>query len=145
MLTLVNHGPLLVECSYWGSDHDLAGKLLVSCNAGAIRCLLPRSLWSLVPDLRKSRHAVLSRGPWPDEGLDEAAEILWEDGTDAPHAWHLSPDSFVSGLPAEPKPGQEWTISAWIERDGRPHRAIERRCFWRRVERIPCLRPWEAS
>jgi hypothetical protein len=143
ILHVENHGPLITATNYWQTDAARAGALHVSVNAGAIRCLLPESMWSCIPDLRKSRHAVLSRGPWPAEGLAEAVEIMWEDDTEAPIAWHLSSESF-SMLPAEPPVGREWIISAWVERDGRPHRALERPCHWRRVERIPCLKPWES-
>ncbi|MCI0437116.1 MAG: hypothetical protein L0271_26280 [Gemmatimonadetes bacterium] len=144
MITVENHGPLIVATNYWQTEHAERGMMHVSINAGAIRCLLPLSIAGVIRELRQSRYAVLSRGPWTDKHLAEAVEILWEDGSDAPHAWHLSPESF-SMLPAEPPAGREWIISAWVERDGRPHRAVERPCHWRRVEKIPWMQPWPSK
>jgi hypothetical protein len=47
-------------------------------------------------------------------------------------------------LPAAPEPGREWICSVWTAKDGKPHKALERRCHWRTVSRIPCLEPWDA-
>jgi len=140
-MQITNHGPLILATDYWDSAAAAAGKVICSPMAGAIRCLLPRPLWRVINELREATHAVLSRGPWPEVGLPDATEILWDDGSDSPHAWHLSPESWLL-LPAAPEPGREWTITLWTARKGRPHKALERVCHWRRVEHIPCLRAW---
>ena len=82
---------------------------------------------------------MLSRGPWPNAGLKEGIEIMWEDGTDAPLAIHLSPESFDL-LPAEPSPGKEWIVSTWELVDGEPTQRTEHRLYWRRVAKIPCMK-----
>jgi hypothetical protein len=68
-------------------------------------------------------------------------EILFDDGTDSPFALHLSPESFDL-LPAEPPAGREWVLTVWELQQGTPQRALERPCHWRRVPRIPWLKPW---
>lgn len=141
MIQITNHGPLITATDYWQSDLERAGKLFATVNAGAIRLMLPRVHREIINDLRTAKHCVLSRGPWPDEGLFDAVEILFDDGTDDPFAIHLSPESFAL-LPAEPPRKQEWVLSVWDVKRGRPHKALERRCYWRRVEKLPCLLPW---
>lgn len=144
IIEVANHGPLIVSSTYWGSAPERAGRLWCSCNAGAVRVLLPASGRRVVEECRSSKHAVLSRGPWPEMGLAEAVEILFDDGTDSPFALHLSPESFDL-LPAAPEAGKEWIVSLWTAKKGRPHKALERVCHWRRVPSLPCLRPWVAT
>ena len=149
MIQLSNHGPLLTATNYWESDLARAGKVFVSINAGAIRVLLPPRLYGALTDMRAAPECVLSRGPWPaavapDNLFGEAVEIMWDDGSDAPYALHLAPASFDL-LPAEPEPGREWVLAVYVAKDGRPHKSLERKCHWRRVERIPCLAPWSGN
>jgi hypothetical protein len=141
MIVTENHGPLIVSSTFWGSDLDRAGKIYVSVNAGAVRVLLPASARPLVNELRAAEYAILSRGPWPEVGAAEAVEILWEDHTDSPFAWQLTAASFDL-LPGEPDAGREWVISLWDVKKDRPHKALERPCRWRRVAKLPWLKPW---
>lgn len=142
MIEVHNHGPLITSSNFWGSDLDRAGKLFCSVNAGAIRILVPASQRAMIEECRPSRYVVLSRGPWPAQGLPEAVEILFEAGSDNPFVLHLSPSSFDL-LPAEPPEGQEWIASLWDLKKGRPHKSLERICHWRRVPQLPWLKPWE--
>lgn len=141
MIEVTNHGPLIVASNYWGSEYDRGGKIFASVNAGCIRLLIPSAHRTMIEECRSSKYAVLSRGPWPEQRLADAVEILFEDGTDSPFALHLSPTSFDM-LPAEPEPGREWTITLWTAKKGVPHRGLERVCHWRRVASLPCLEPW---
>jgi hypothetical protein len=141
IITVSNHGPLITATNYWDSELARLSKLWVSVNAGAIRILLPPSLYGALADMRTARECVLSRGPWPEERQADAIEILWDDGSDLPYALHLTPASFDL-LPAQPEPRREWVVSVWTVKDGKPHKALERICHWRRVERIPCLLAW---
>lgn len=143
IVTVENHGPLVVASSYWGSDVERAGKLWCTCNAGAIRILVPRSHRAMIQEWRSADYAILSRGPWPEAGRSDGVEILWEDHTDSPFALHLGPESFDL-LPAEPPPDRQWIISVWDDKKGRPHKALERPCHWRRVPRIPWMKPWRS-
>lgn len=141
-ITITNHGQLITNTNYWELAVEEAGKIFVSCNAGAIRVLVPRVHRRIIEDMRAAKCCVLSRGPWPDMQLKEAIEILWDDLTDDPFALHLSPESFDL-LPAPPPLGQEWICSTWDIKRGRPHKAVERVCYWRRVPQLPWLKKWE--
>lgn len=141
MIQLSNHGPIIVSTNYWDSELAQAGKLFVSVNAGAIRVLLPPASYGWLTDMRTARECVLSRGPWPAENAAEGLEIMWDDGSDSPFALFLTPESFDM-LPAEPASGREWICSVWTAKDGKPHRALDRRCHWRKVAKIPWLKAW---
>lgn len=143
-MLIQNHGPLITGTNYWDTELARSGKLFCSVNAGAIRVLLPPATYSCLADMRAAKECVLSRGPWPAQRANEAVEIMWDDGSDSPFALHLTPESF-DVLPAEPEPGREWICSVWTEKDGKPHKALERICHWRRVERLPWLRPWSGD
>jgi hypothetical protein len=139
MIEIHNHGPLITASNYWDSEMAAAGKIYVSVNAGAIRMLLPSVLRHYLQEQRPAQYAILSRGPWPAAGLEDAVEILWEDGTKAPFSQQLHPVSF-DFLPAEPEAGKELVITVWVDKKGFPHKSLERRCLWRRVPSIPWLK-----
>jgi hypothetical protein len=139
-----NHGPLIVSSTYWDSAIEEAGKVWISVNAGTIRILVPRVVRRIINDMRNAKYVILSRGPWPDKKLDDAIELLFEDGSDEPFCLHLSPESF-DNLPGEPEVGREWALSVWDLKKGKPHKSVERKCHWRRVAKLPCLQPWEPA
>jgi hypothetical protein len=141
MILTENHGPLILSSNYWGSEMERANKRYVSVDAGAVRLLMPASLRHEIEEMRSAQYVVLSRGPWPNAGLPDAVEFLFEDGTDSPFAIQLSPESFEM-IPAEPPEGREWVLSVWDLKKGKAHKALERRCHWRRVPKIPWLKPW---
>jgi hypothetical protein len=87
-----------------------------------------------------AQECVLSCTPWTVEYI-EGVEILFDDHSQSPFALHLVLGSFDL-LPAEPELGREWKLSVWTSRDGAPHKEMEMTCHWRRVPRIPWLRPW---
>ena len=142
MFTVKNHGPLILASNYWRSEYAQAGGIFASINAGAIRLLMPPQHRTAINAMRAADYAILSRGPWPEAGLSEAIEILFADHSENPYTLHLGATSF-DVLPAEPSPGREWIISAWDCKKGKPHKSLERRCYWRRVAELPCLKPWK--
>lgn len=141
LIHVENHGAIIVATNFWTLDLAAAGKVFCSVNAGAIRVLLPRARWGDLNDMRASQYCVLSRGPWPEQHVAEGIEIMWEDGSDSPYALHLTADSFDL-LPGKPNVGREWLTTVWTEKDGRPHKALERICHWRRAPKLPWLKPW---
>ena len=127
LITVQNHGALILQSNYWESDLAQGGKVFCSVNAGAIRILLPPARYGDLADMRTGKYCILSRGPWPDQGKAEGIEIMWEDGSDSPYALHLTPESFDL-LPGEPKAGREWVCAVYLAKDGRPHKSLERIC-----------------
>jgi hypothetical protein len=145
IIHIENHGTEIVTSDYWTTEHARVGKLFASVNAGAVRLLLPPARRHMVGEVRGAKYAVLSRGPWPDAGLKDAVEIMWEDGSETPYAIHLSLESFDL-LPAEPAPGRagrEWLVSTWESVDGQPVKRTEHQLHWRRVRKLPCLQELE--
>jgi hypothetical protein len=58
------------------------------------------------------------------------------DRSHSPFALHLTPESFDL-LPGEPEAGGEWVLSVWTAgKDGKPYKALERICHWRRVDKL---------
>jgi hypothetical protein len=90
----------------------------------------------ILEEARRCQYVILSRGPWAGQ---EGVEMLFEDGSDNPYTLHFTVNSFDM-LPADPGPGQEWVMSFW--EDG-PRKAVELPCHWRRVPRLPWLKPLE--
>lgn len=141
-LKIKNNGADIAASDYWHSEYARAGKMIVSCNAGAIRLLIPPQMRPALNAMRGAEYAIVSRGPWPEAGATEAVEILFDDYTDSPWAAHLTPESFINGLPSEPPPGKLWRVTVWDCKKGKPKKAIDLPCRWRRVASLPCLRPW---
>ena len=137
-----NHGPLILSSTYWGSAIEELGKLWISTNAGAIRVLVPRSMRRVIEDMRAAKYVICSRGPWPEQRRADAMELLFEDGTDSPFSLHVGPES-VDLFPGEPEAGKQWVCSVWDCKKNKPHKATERKCFWRRVSSLPWLKPLE--
>jgi hypothetical protein len=143
VLIVKNHGPLVVASNFWELPESKLGKYLVSVNAGAFRLLLPESLEPALDDMRTAKGVAVSRGPWPAQGLDDAIEILFDDGTRDPFALHTATEAF-DRLPLDADAGWEWLFTVWTRpRRGRPHKALERACRYRRSARLPDLRSWE--
>ena len=143
VLQIENHGPLLIASNFWGTEMERAGKFYLSINAGAFRLLVPRGQEPAVTEMATAQEVVVSRGPWPAEGRDEGIELLFEDGSDAPFCLHLSIES-LDRLPLAEDAGREWVFTAWTApRRGRPHKALERPCWYRLVPKIPWLRARE--
>lgn len=147
MLSIENHGPLILASNFWESPECAAGKLIVSINDRAFRLLIPPTLEPAIAEMQTARECLVTRGPWPAMGLADAFEILFDDGTNDPYALHLSPESFASLIPSD-----EWigaadvVLTAWTSpRRGKPRMALQRPCWYRRAPRLPYLKPREPA
>ena len=76
MLTIRNDGPEIAETNYWTSEQAKAGYLYLSTNAGTFRLLVPEKRIEFVTEMLTASEAILSRGPWPEQGGRDAVEIL---------------------------------------------------------------------
>lgn len=86
-ITIGNDGPDIAGTNYWASPQATAGKPYFSINAGSIRVLLPDNMTGALKDMRTAKYVILSRGPWPEMGRDEAMEILFEDHSEWMKPW----------------------------------------------------------
>ena len=149
LLYVQNRGRDVVSTNYWQTPLAAAGKLVVTVNAGALRLLLPKRQEGILAEISTAQYAIVSVGPWPEEGLARAVELLFEDGTDAPFAVHLSPEAF-DRFPGEPPKG-ELVLSVWVEGarasdvavTSPPIRCVELPARWRRSAFLPDRSPWE--
>ncbi len=145
ILAVQNHGPLIVASNYWTLPAARAGRVLISINAGAFRLLIPASQEPMIADMLTAKEILVTRAPWPEAGLLDAFEVLFDDRTDDPFALHLSPASF-DRVPEDADIAIPWLFTAWTApRRGRPHKALERACWYRRAPSIPWLRPREGD
>ena len=141
MLQIDNHGPLVIASNFWESEMEREGKFYLSANAGAFRLLVPRSQEAMIQEICTGREVIISRGPWPDMHREDGLEFLFEDGTECPFSLHFGIES-LDRMPLDSDAGKEWIFSAWTAPRRRgPHKALERPAWYRRVPRIPWLKP----
>jgi hypothetical protein len=145
MLRIENHGPLIVASNFWEPPECYEEKFFLSTNAGAFRLLVPRSQEPAVSEMATAREIIVSSGPWPAAGRDDGIELLFDDGTETPFVLHVSVES-LDRLPLDADAGREWIFSAWTAPRRRgPHKGLERPAWYRRVPRIPWLKPREET
>lgn len=114
-LFIKNNGKEIIETNYFDSNLNAGGKFFVSLNAGAVRLLVPDVLLQEIRrELMIAEKFEMSRKPFPELGLNDALEILFEDFSDAPYVLKLSPNSF-DRLPAQGDYGRTFDFSAWTD------------------------------
>ena len=128
--------------NYWKTPLAKKGMLYLSHNAGAARLLIPDSWNRGIPSMRKgAKYIVVSMLPIEKQALSPfAVEFLIEDGSKSPWSWNGSMGQF--DFHVCPANGVKKGIgSIWCERDGKPHKIIERPAYFRTVEQLPCFHP----
>jgi hypothetical protein len=138
-----NNEQLVLASTFWGGDYERAGKFWVSCNAGAIRVLLPKSKRHHLRDMRTAKYVICSRGPWIAAGNRESIELLFEDDSSSPYLLNAGPES-VDLMPGDPAGTGEWICSVWTFA-GAPVKELELPCRWRKVPYIPWMKPWSKT
>lgn len=141
MIAISNNGPEILETNYWDSELASKGLVFISVNAGALRVLFPKSEEKHLLDVQAAHHCIFSVGPWPDIGVDQAIEVLFEDGSDAPFALFLTINS-IDRLPSPLAFCEHRTLSVWTEG---PKKVFETKCYIRSVDKIPCLLPLQSK
>lgn len=137
MFFIQNDGPRLLDSDFWRSDMAQAGYLFVSWNDSCCRVLLPMTSAALITEMHSATEAVITRGPWPAQGREDALEILFEDGTDNPFVIQVVPEQCDRVIPAEYHGGRI-TLAVYTEEGI----AIELPARFRVMPSIPCLEPW---
>lgn len=134
VIMIVNKGQDIVETSYWDTAMSHSGYAYASWNAGALRLLIPDQLLPAVEEMRTGRQAIVTRCLLAGR---EAIEILFDDGSDAPYALHLTEQACDRRLSLEDE-GLEIVVSAW----GRSGKLAQWPGLCRAAARLPCLFPW---
>lgn len=137
MILIENAGQRIVTTDFWTSEYAKKGYVFLSWNAGAARLLLPDSQKSLLKDMKSAKEVIVSRGPWPEQGREDALELLFEDRSDRPFALHLGMEMTDRTLP-DTEQGGGFIVAVWT-RGGQKLRLPGK---YRRVGRLPCLAEW---
>jgi hypothetical protein len=135
LLQIENDGPDIRATNYWDSEHAERGYFYLSLNSGCVRLLVPDAKVAEIQEFRTAKYAILSRGPWPEMGRDDALELLFEDFSDSPYALQLS----IEQCDMLPDGKGSWTLAVW----SRAGKQYECELKYRHVDQIPCLKPWE--
>ena len=142
LLRIQNDGPAIVATNYWQTRLARQGKFFLSGNAGVFRLLVPALHLGTLQHMRQAHTCVVSRGPWPHQGLPDAIGILFDDDTVTPFSVLLSIQS-CDRLPIESESGTQFLLSVWAPRIGETClKALEFPCYYRRSPSLPDLRPW---
>lgn len=134
----INDKQAIVKTNYWDSEYASLGKIYLSWNAGAGRLLIPDVLEQSISELRGAKYVVISRGPWPETGKQDALEIMFEDGSDSPFCFHIGSEQGDRLLPITDQ-GGGFDITVWT-REGEQLRLPAK---YRVVKAIPCLQVWQ--
>ncbi len=141
-LVIENDGSEIVKTNFWQTEQGRRGYFFLSLNAGAFRLLVPRQHEGDLGDWKGADQIVISRGPWVIEGQKESFEILFDDNTDSPYSIHLGAGQF-DRLPLPEDEGREFVFSVWFCGDDGPLGVLRRTCKYRKVEKLPLLKPWK--
>jgi hypothetical protein len=136
-LYIKNDGPRIAATNYWESGYARAGIFYISVNASTFRLLVPSVRRNTLADMRTAHEVVISRGPWPAAGRQDAIELMFEDGSDVPFALHVGTEQ-IDRLPLASDVGREVRCTVWT---AGPVEALSLPAYYRIVERLPCMEP----
>lgn len=142
MIKVKNDGKEIIETNYWQTEHNQKGLFYCSINAGAFRLLVDNltNAEMTIPMLEAARNAkeiVISRGFWIEQNKKDCFEFMFDDDPDTPFMICLCPDQ-LDRIPLESDEGREFDIIIY---DG-DEKVFEGKCRYRRVKRLPCLKPF---
>ncbi|MBJ7543286.1 hypothetical protein [Rhodomicrobium udaipurense] len=137
MMRIDNDGPEIVSTDYFETPNARAGALFLSVNAGVFRLLVPPRLEYALCEMKTGREAIISRGPWPEMGRDDALELMFEDGTDNPFALHFGVEQ-IDRMPLREDEGRSGLIcTVWTTG---PTRRLILPARYRRALTLPYMR-----
>ena len=138
LVKIINAGKKIKETNFWDSELAKYGKFYCSINAGCIRLLVPDNQVHLLSEMKTGKKVILSRGPWPQMGVDDGFEIMFEDYSNCPFSIHVGTESWDL-LPDQNTTGSKWQFAIWT-RSGCMYQS---KCYYRIVDEIPHMKPWE--
>jgi len=141
-----NDGPTIIDTNFWDSEWARRGLIYVSSNGGAIRLLVPDSQHAVIAEMEKgTRHVIASYLKKHLVRPDQLAlEMLFEDGSDSPYAFHTNPGSF-DRYPAPDDSNRVWRATVWEQKDGKPSMCLDLPLYIRTAYTLPCLQPWKSE
>lgn len=136
-ITTQNKGREIVDTNYFGSEMEQRGYIFMSSNAGSFRLLLPSSLNHTLPDIKTGKYAVISRGPIPEGGKHDGVEIMFEDHSDDPYSFVISPEQY-DWMAGNADNNYEFVLDVWTAAGHQ----LSMPCYFRTVNKLPCLKPF---
>lgn len=132
-----NDGKDIVSTNYFDSEYAHKGYYFLSTNAGCVRLLIPDSQIAALFEFKTAKYAILSRGPWPAQARNDAIELLFEDFSDSPYVIHMVLDQ----CDILPDGKGAWVLALWTRRGKQFQCPLK----YRRVDRLPYLKPWKGT
>lgn len=146
LITFENDGQELLKTNYWQSEACEKGYAYLTLNAGCFRLLVPTGKGLPIDDMKTGKVVLVTRGPWPEQGKNDALELLFEDYTDSPFVLHIVSGQvdFMPRDSEQDSKGQEpkWKFAVYTEKDGKVFEAPAR---YRRAEKLPYMAEWGDS
>jgi hypothetical protein len=130
-----NNGPYLLDSNYWESEMCRSEFVYFSSNAGAVRILLPNT--KDLNAILTGKEVILSRGPWPQMGLVDAMEVMFEDNSESPFVFHTCIAQW-DRLPAHNDIGRQFKCLIYTEG---PKLQMELPLWYRIVPSLPYMKP----
>ena len=87
--------------------------------------------------METATEVLVSRGPWPEQGRNDAIEVLFDDGSQSPFALLCGMEQ-VDRLPLDADAGRQLVCTVWTEG---PRLRLTLPAYYRRVPRLPDLSP----
>lgn len=112
----------------------------MSWNAGAARLLIPELNEHMIDEVETAQYVVISKGLWKEQNNNNALEILFEDGSDAPFSIQLLANQCDRHLPHS-----DHRCDVDFLAYTRKGLAFKLSGKYRVVESIPCLEPWNSD
>ena len=134
-----NNGPYLLNTNYWQNEISQSGFAYFSCNAGAVRILLPDT--KCLKDILTAKEVIISRGPCPQLRMSDAMEVMYEDHSSSPFVFHTSIGQW-DRIPARTDNGREFKCLIYTEG---PKLQAELPLWYRIVPSLPYMKPWTAK
>lgn len=130
----------LKSTNYWQTPLACQGGFLLSQNHKAFQLLVPAALVrEFRRELRGTREVIVSRGPWPQAGVSDAIELLFEDGSQSPFSVALQLEQCTAVPPASDSGRSDLRCIVY----GPGLIALgEFAAKFRVAKRLPCLAPW---
>ena len=143
-IRIENAGQRILSTTYWSTYRAARGLVYVSVNAGAVRILLPPPLREEVAAAaRLVSSAILSKGPWHEQPMNEVFELLFDDRSDNPYSLVVSAGQCDRKWGADDD-GQTVPLTLWGpgKELGGVEELISMPCHLRSVPKIPWMQPW---
>lgn len=137
LITIGNDGTEIIETTYWESSYAKAGKVFLSINAGAFRLLVPDGVFDL-QEAETGKDIIISLGP--GMGKHAMFEIMFDDTSDNPYCVFFGSEQ-SDRLPND---SDHKKIGPFIVYGKGLQVLLIGKCYFRKVNRIPCMKSLKA-